>query len=328
MSTALVLADKNSLEVARENEMAQLVQSAARYASQSKAASTLHVYEIHWRDFTGWCGHRGLCPLPADPKTVALYITDQADQGKKVATISARLAAISKTHSAAGYQSPASLRHAVVGEVMTGIKRAKGVKQTTKDAAITNIVLKMLSHTPDTLLGLRDRALLLIGFAGAFRRSELVALDLADIKEVPEGLAVTIRRSKTDQEGAGRLVGIPYCSTLESCPVQSLRAWLDASNISSGALFPSINRHGRIGERMTAQSVALVVKRYAGAAGLKVELFAGHSLRAGLATSAAINGVSERSIMQQTGHRSAAMVRRYIRDGALFRENAAAKVGL
>jgi integrase len=148
------------------------------------------------------------------------------------------------------------------------------------------------------------------------------------VKEAPEGLAVTIRRSKTDQEGAGRLVGIPYGSTLETCPVRSLRAWLAASSITEGALFPSINRHGRIGLRMTAQSVALIVKRYANAAGLDPASFAGHSLRAGLATAAAMNGVSERSIMQQTGHKSAAMVRRYIRDGSLFRENAAAKVGL
>jgi hypothetical protein len=129
---------------------------------------------------------------------------------------------------------------------MTGIKRTKGVKRNTKDAAIANIVLKMLSYTPDNLLGLRDCALLLMGFAGAFRRSELVSLDWEDIKEVPEGLAITVRRSKADQEDAGRLVGIPYGSTLESCPVRSLCAWLVESNITGGALFPSINRHGHI----------------------------------------------------------------------------------
>jgi site-specific recombinase XerD len=329
MVAALAVVEKQKSELERQAEIAELVKSAARYASHSKAASTIHAYDIHWRDFTGWCESKWLVALPADPRTVALYITDQADAGRKVATISARLAAIAKAHSAKGFPSPASLRHAIVGEVMGGIKRNKGTAQIAKSAAITDVVVRMLAHChPSSLAGARDRALLLIGFAGAFRRSELVALNFGDVKEAPEGLAITIRRSKTDQEGAGRLVGIPYGGTLESCPVRSLRAWLAASGITAGALFPSVNRHGRMGLRMTAQSVALIVKRYANAAGLDPALFAGHSLRAGLATAAAINGVSERSVMQQTGHRSAAMVRRYIRDGSLFRENAAAKVGL
>jgi len=325
MNDLVLATDETAIQTA---DFAELLQSAERYASQSKAANTVRAYEIHWQDFTTWCRKGGLVSLPANPKSIALYITAQADAGRKVATISARLAAISKAHSAAGFESPTSLRHAVVAEVWGGIKRSKGTAQCAKSAAITDTVRQMLSCLPSGLLGVRDRALLLVGFAGAFRRSELVALDVADVRDVPEGLVITVRRSKTDQEGAGRLVALPYGSGLESCPVRSLRAWLVESGITAGALFPSINRHGQAGTRITAQSVALIVKRYVEAAGLDAALFAGHSLRAGLATSAAIAGVSERAIMAQTGHKSAAMVRRYIRDGNLFRENAAAKVGL
>jgi integrase len=178
------------------------------------------------------------------------------------------------------------------------------------------------------LIGIRDRALLLIGLAGSFRRSELVALNVDDVQVIGDGLVVTLRRSKTDQEGEGRKVGIPYGSNPETCPVRALRAWQEASGIEAGALFRSVSRHGKIGGRLSGFAVAIIVKRYAGAVGLEAAGYSGHSLRAGLATAAAIRGASERSIMAQTGHKSAAMVRRYIRDGSLFRENAAAKVGL
>ena len=187
----------------------------------------------------------------------------------------------------------------------------------------------MMANLPDRLLGVRDRALLLVGFAGAFRRSELVSLNVRDLKFTNDGLTVTLRRSKTDQEGSGRKVGIPYGSSPETCPVRSLRAWLEASGIESGPVFRPINRHGQIRpSRLSDRAVALIVKRAAEAAGKDPAEFAGHSLRSGLATAAAIGGASERAIMKQTGHRSTAMVRRYIRDGSLFRENAAARVGL
>jgi integrase len=201
--------------------------------------------------------------------------------------------------------------------------------QTVKAPVVTDDLKRMVARIPmETLIGIRDRALLLIGFAGAFRRSELVALQMADIQDVPEGLLITLKRSKTDQEGAGRKVAIPYGSTFETCPVRGLKAWLLMANITSGPLFRSIDRHGNIGKSLSDQSVALLVKKYVDAVGLDADLFSGHSVRAGLATSAAIAGVSERSIMQQTGHKSSAMVRRYIRDSNLFRENAAARVGL
>ena len=177
--------------------------------------------------------------------------------------------------------------------------------------------------------GCRDRALLLLGFAGAMRRSELVGLDVADITEGTDGLIVRLRRSKTDQEGAGRTVGIPFGSNLATCPVRAWRAWLELSSITEGAAFRPVDRHGRIAvTRLSGQAVALVLKRHASRAGLDRDEVAGHSLRAGLATSAAAAGVPERVIAEQTGHKGTAMLRRYIREGTLFRENAASAVGL
>ena len=187
----------------------------------------------------------------------------------------------------------------------------------------------MVQNLPDTLQSRRDRALLLLGFAGAFRRSELVAIDLGDLEFNRDGLVVTVRRSKTDPEGQGRRVGIPFGSHLQTCPVRATQAWLEFLDVPSGPVFRPIDRHGHIGtSRLSDKAVALIVKRSAGAAGLPAADLAGHSLRAGLATSAAAAGVSERAIMAQTGHRSVATVRKYIREGSLFLENAAAKVGL
>lgn len=187
----------------------------------------------------------------------------------------------------------------------------------------------MIARLPENLLGVRDRALLLIGFAGGFRRSELVALDVADIVVTRDGLVVTIRRSKTDQEGEGRKIGVPYGSNPITCPVRALQDLLQQCGYSEGPLFRPINRHGNMASiRLSGAAVADVVKRYIEAAGLDASDFSGHSLRSGLATSAAMAGASERSIMDQTGHRSLNMVRRYIRDGSLFRENAVTMVGL
>jgi integrase len=182
---------------------------------------------------------------------------------------------------------------------------------------------------PDGLIGSRDRTLLLIGFAGAFRRSELVALNRDAVEITGDGLVITIKRSKTDQEGAGRKIGLPYAAHKETCPVRSLQEWLERSAITDGPLLRPINRHGHMAEgRLSSAAVGEIVKRHATAVGLDPTKFSGHSLRSGLATSAAAAGASERSIMAQTGHRSVNMVRRYIRDGSLFRENAAAVVGL
>lgn len=301
---------------------------ARHYISSAKAASTVRAYRCDWRDFTAWCSDHGLSSLPADPQTVSLYLADTAPT-HKAATLQRRISAISKAHQSAGYESPASMRHAVVSETWKGIKRVHGTAQEGKLPVLTENLRSMIRTLPPRLLGIRDRALLLIGFAGAFRRSELVGLNVEDTQFTADGLIIVLRRSKTDQEGEGRKIGIPYGSNLETCPVRALRAWLEAASISYGPLFRSVNRHGHIiADHLSDKAVALVVKRCATAAGLDQSGYAGHSLRSGLVTSAAINGASEWSIMNQTGHRSVAMVRRYIRDGSLFRENAAARVGL
>ena len=212
---------------------------------------------------------------------------------------------------------------------MAGIRRTKGMSQTAKTPVLVDNLRRMVSHAPENLLGIRDRALLLIGFAGAFRRSELVALDFADVVVSRDGLVVLIRRSKTDQDCEGRKVGIPYGSNPETCPVRALEDWLRQCGFTEGPLFRPVSRFSAVAPaRLSAGAVAEIVKKYAAAVGLKAAEFAGHSLRSGLATSAAMAGASERSIMAQTGHRSVNQLRRYIRDGSLFRDNAAGVVGL
>jgi integrase len=297
-------------------------EKAREFVHAAKAESTKRTYRIAWRDFSNWCVASGLTALPAAPETVALYLASKADT-LKPATLGHRLAAISKAHSSAGYESPASMRHAAVSEVLKGIRRTKGVAQDRKAPLLAAQLIRALATMRTDLLGLRDRALLLVGFSGAFRRSELVALDVSDVQISEDGLTVTLRRSKTDQEGTGRKIGIPRGSSAETCPLRALQAWLAAANIAEGPLFRSVNRHGRIGERLSAKRVATVVKQAAAAVSLDAKSFAGHSLRAGLVTSAAIAGRSDRSIMNTTGHRSVAMVQRYVRDAQLFRDNAA-----
>ena len=229
---------------------------------------------------------------------------------------------------AAGLPTPTD--DAGVRALWRGIRRRKGTAQVGKTAAVTAPVRRMVEALPaGTALGVRDRALLLVGFAGAFRRSELVAPDVADVDWTADGLVITVRRSKTDQEGEGAKVGVPYGRFPETCPVRRLRAWLDWAAITAGPIFRTVTRHGQVLEqRLSDRAVALAVKRAAELAGLDAARYAGHSLRAGLATSAAIAGAEERDIMRQTRHTSVAVARRYIRDGSLFRRNAAAAVGL
>jgi integrase len=226
-----------------------------------------------------------------------------------------------------GLDSPTSA--GLVRNTLKGIRRTIGTAAKPKAAALTDQIRTMVDAVDDGTIGARDRALILLGFAGAFRRSELVGLDIEDCAFGNDGLTVTLRRSKTDQDGAGRKIGIPYGSNPETCPVRTIQAWIEQAALSSGALFRSINRHGQVqAGRLSGIDVARVVKKLAQRAGLDATAFAGHSLRAGHATAAAIAGASERSIMKQTGHRSVQMVRRYIRDGSLFRENSAGKLGL
>jgi integrase len=305
-----------------------LEDQAEAFVRAAKAPSTLRAYRSDWDHFFGWCRQHTLCPLPASPETIALYLTALAATHRP-ATMTRRLTAITKAHAIAGHPSPATMQQPAVSETLKGIRRTLGTAQQTKAPLLTADVRRMVEALPDTVAGRRDRALLLLGFAGGFRRSELAALDVADVLPTEEGLVVKLRRSKTDPEGKGRDVGIPYGSTPSTCPVRALTAWKTAAGLSEGALFRGVDRHGRVGMvRLHKDSVGLVVKRAAEAAGLDPEKYAGHSLRSGLATQAYLNGAGELAIMRQTGHRSLAMVRRYIRDGSLFRENPATKLGL
>jgi len=246
---------------------------------------------------------------------------------KEVGSIQRRLNAIAEAHKAAGLESPTLT--GMVRNTLKGIKRTMGTAVVQKAAALTDDIRAMIDAADVGLIGVRDRALVLLGFAGAFRRSELVGLDLEDLEFNRDGLTVMLRRSKTDQDGAGRRIGIPYGSNPETCPVRVLQIWLQRVNLSHGSVFRSIDRHGTMQPaRLSGTDVARIVKKLAVRAGLDASRYAGHSLRAGHATSAAIAGASERSIMNQTGHRSVQMVRRYIRDANLFRENSAGRLGL
>jgi len=261
--------------------------------------------------------------LPASPETVTLYVVSLAQEGRRVSTISRALATISQRHRTMGFPSPTSA--SIVKETLRGIRRHLGVHQAQKCPLLSEQLRAIVATTPDDLSGSRDRAILLLGFAMAARRSELVALDVTDVAFTPEGAVVTIRRSKTDQDGAGRRIGIPYGSSPETCPVRALHAWLTAAGITTGPLFRGVGRWGRISsERLTDRAVARTIKRHVAAVGLDPRAYAGHSLRSGLATSAARAGRSERSIMATTGHKSVEMVRRYIRAGNLFQDCAAA----
>lgn len=299
---------------------------AKHYLDQSKAANTRRAYRSDWADFEAWCAKYSRASLPAAPDTVAYYLADRSQQ-LKTSSLQRRLATISEAHRAAGHESPN--KSAQVRLVWAGIRREKGVAQNHKKPTLTKQIRLMLDHLPGSLLGVRDRALLLLGFAGAMRRSELVGLDVTDVLFAEEGLVVVIRKSKTDQVQAGRKVGIPFGEHAETCPVRAVQAWLDESMIEGGPLFRSVNKHGHVQDtRLSDRAVAEVVKRSLVAAGRSSRGYAAHSLRAGLITQAAMSGVSERAIQDQSGHKSLLVMRRYIRDGSLFRENAAAKVGL
>jgi integrase len=302
------------------------LQQVREFIRASKAESTVRGYRSDWRDFCGWCESHDLNPLPAYPETVASYIAECAGR-LKVGSVQRRINAIAEAHKAVGLESPT--HHAMVTNTMKGIRRMLGTASVQKAPAVTDDIRAMVDATDSGLIGARDRALVLLGFAGAFRRSELVGLELEDCTFGKDGLTITLRRSKTDQEGQGRKIGIPYGANPETCPVRTIQAWLEIAGINSGPLFRSISRHGQVqAGRLSGMDIARVVKKLAERAGLDPARYAGHSLRAGHATSAAIAGASERSIMNQTGHRSVQMVRRYIRDGSLFRENSAGKLGL
>jgi site-specific recombinase XerD len=262
-------------------ELAEIAADARDYVAASRAENTTRVYRTGWAQFTAWCDEHGVMALPAGPETVALYVADLA-KAAKPATIDLRLAAISAAHRAAGYESPTKAE--TVRLVRGGVRRTLGTAQRQVRPVTVAELRTMVEGLGTDPAGCRDRALLLLGFAGALRRSELVGLDVADVTEGSEGLTVRLRRSKTDQEGAGRTVGIPYGSNLATCPVRAWLAWLALSSITEGPTFRPVDRRGHIGATgLTAQAVALVLKRHAARAGLDPSEVAGHSLRAGLA---------------------------------------------
>src|SRR4051794_21010216 len=294
------------LDPAPLTTLAHTIEQARAYAAASRSANTRRAYRADWHDFTTWCDGHHLPSLPTTPATLALYLTEQAER-YKVATIERRLVSINQAHKLAGYDAPTCAGQ--VRTILKGIRRTKGTAQTTKAPAVVPILIAMVETLPETIIGIRDRALLLVGFAGAFRRSELVSLDVADVQFAEEGVVVQLRRSKTDQEGAGRRIWIPYGVREATCPVVALESWLDAASVTDGPLFRPLNRWGHVqAERLSDKAVARVVKKAAQAAGLDPTHFSGHSLRAGLGTAAATAGVAERSIMKQTGHRSERMV--------------------
>ena len=299
---------------------------ASTFIAASRAPNTLRAYKSDWKHFETWCSQQSAEALPAAPTTVVLYITDLA-RTLKASTIGRRLSSISVAHQAAGHPSPTA--DIAVRSTLAGIRRVLGTAQVGKDPLLTEDLRAIVAALPDSLQGLRDACLLLLGFASALRRSELVALDVDDVADTADGLVLTVRRSKTDQEGVGRQIGIPYGGDPRTCPVRSLRRWLEVAGLGDGALFRGINRHGQVAAtRLSDRSVALIVKRAAQTAGLGPEVFAGHSLRSGFATSASRAGATEAQIMHQTGHRSLPVLRRYIRRGSLFTDNAAARLGL
>ena len=309
-------------------ELAALDEELAETLAASVAPSTTKAYDHAWRSFVAWCDGYGLSSLPATPQTVARYLKALAED-HKAATLTQHCSAIAGAHKAAGYVEPPT-RSLLVRKTLTGVRRQQGIAPDAK-APLTVADLRVIvcEHLPDSPKGRRDRALLLVGFAGAFRRSELVGIDVEHIEFVPEGMVILLPKSKTDQEGAGRKVGIPFGHNAATCPVRALTAWLEAACIDGGPVFRPVDRGSHVrSERLANRSVALLVKHYVEAIGRDPRAFAGHSLRAGHATAAALAGVEERDIMRQTGHRSTTILRRYIREGSLFRSNSAAAIDI
>lgn len=303
------------LEEARE--------AAASYAKGSRAASTWRAYESDWRNFSRWCASVQRQALPTQPATVALYIAAQAQLGLAPSTLERRLAAIRLMHVGAKLPSPHDGLE--VQEVMRGMRRAWKRPAAQKAPAVDEEVQRLVDAVkPQTLKGLRERALLLLGFAGALRRSELVALDVEHLTAKPEGFSVLVASSKTDQEGQGQTVAIPRVQGSPYCPVQAVADWRVAAGIESGPLFRRMQRGDVVGQaRLTSQSVALIIKELATKVGLDPARYAGHSLRSGFLTSAARQRASIFKMADQSRHKSLDVLRAYVRNEERFEDHAA-----
>ena len=295
----------------------------------SKANNTIRAYKSDFKDFGLFCAKNGFKSLPTEPKIVSLYMTHLAIKDAKMSTLRRRLVSIGVIHKLKGHYLDA--KHPLIIENLMGIKRRKGNYQKGKKPILINqlkaIVNVIDNEKTEEIKKLRDKTIILIGFAGGFRRIELVSIDYEDLEFVPEGVKIIIRRSKTDQFGEGMIKALPYFSNQTYCPVLHLKKWLELSNIKSGSIFRKFNRGFSLSEnRLTDQSVALLLKNYLSVAGIENKNYSGHSLRSGFATASAESGADERSIMAMTGHKTTQMVRRYIREANLFKNNALNKI--
>ncbi len=292
---------------------------AQEFAQAQHASSTRRAYLSDISIFYGWCQLRGIPSLPASPQTIAMFVADQAEEGVAVSTLSRRIAAIRYMHSLSHLESPTGSE--LVKATLKGIRRVKGIALEQKAPATVEILTEMLRHIPDTLQGLRDKALLLLGFAGAFRRSELADLTMDDLQETALGLRITIKKSKTDQESQGQQIAIYQGARLRV--VDAVKAWCDAAKITQGPVFRPLVKGGRVlSTTLSTKSIAQVVKRYAELAGLNHEDFSGHSLRAGFITSAAERGASLFKMMEVSRHKSVDTLKGYVRRAELFKDHA------
>lgn len=309
-----------------DDPLAEEIRELRAFADDAAATNTQRAYGSDWRHFESWCAEKRIAPVPIGADELALYLKSCVEAfGLSVATTRRKLAAIADAHKRNG--SPFEGNSWIVKNTMKRLQRENGRPARGKSPLLVKDLRKMVLRCSNDIQGVRDKAVLLLGFAGALRRSELVNLDVEDISGAEEGLILTIRRSKTDQTGKGLRKGIPFGEHAETCAVRAVLAWMDLAHLSSGPLFRGITKNKKVRQsRLSDQVVALIVKKYSGEIGKQTDCFSGHSLRAGFATSASIAGASEASIQRQTGHQSLAVLRRYIRESSLFRENAASKI--
>ncbi len=295
----------------------------------SKANNTIRAYKSDFNDFSLFCVKNGFNSLPSEPKMVSLYLTHLSSKSVKISTLKRRLVSIGVIHKLKGHY--LDTKHPSIIENLMGIKRRKGSIQKGKKPLLINVLRKLIDvidyQESDKIKKLRNRSIILVGFSGGFRRNEIVSLDYNDLDFVSEGLKIRLKRSKTDQFGEGTVKGLPYFDNIQYCPVVSIKNWLEISKIKSGPLFRRFKKGSNLSEnRLTDQTVALLIKEYLQLAGIDSKNYSGHSLRSGFATTAAEAGVEERSIMAMTGHKSSEMVRRYIKEANLFKNNALNKI--
>ena len=295
----------------------------------SKAINTVRAYKSDFKDFGLFCAQNGFKNLPSDPKIVSLYLTNLSTKEVKLSTIKRRLVSIGVIHKMKGHY--LDTKHPVIVENLMGIKRRKGTVQKGKKPILINELKKILKVIDEEniqdIKKLRDKSIILIGFSGGFRRNEIVSLDYEDLDFVHEGLKITVKRSKTDQFGEGSIKALPYFEESLYCPVTILKRLLNVSKITKGPIFRRFSKGSSLTDkRLTDQSVVLLIKEYLNLAGIENKNFSGHSLRSGFATVAAESGADERSIMAMTGHKTTQMVRRYIREANIFKNNALNKI--